>query len=195
MQTPPGHRKLVKHYHDPGHVREFTFSCYRRLPLLINDVWREMLCRSIDAAAERHDWRLTAFVLMPEHVHLLFFPLPTAAKAEHLLKGIKRPYSYRIKQMLVQQRSRLLERLMIRQRPGVRTFRYWQEGPGYDRNLATEAAVLAAIDYIHLNPIRRGFCQAAADWQWSSARFYADPTSTSDEALPKLNRLPTEFFW
>jgi hypothetical protein len=37
-------------------------------------------------------------------------------------------------------------------RPGKMVFRFWQEGPAYDRNLQTQAAVLAAIDYIHLNP-------------------------------------------
>jgi hypothetical protein len=37
-------------------------------------------------------------------------------------------------------RSRLLERLTVRQRPGVATFRFWQEGPGYDRNLTKSIA-------------------------------------------------------
>jgi putative transposase len=127
-------------------------------------------------------------------VHLLFFPLPGFSEIEHLLKAIKRPYSYRIKQRLLQHQSPLLERLTIRQRPGVTTFRYWQEGPGYDRNLETEAAVLAAIDYIHMNPVRRGLCERATDWRWSSARFYADPTAPHDTALPRLYRLPAEFF-
>jgi putative transposase len=194
MKTNHGHRKLIKHIDDPRHVRELTFSCYQRRPLLTNDVWREMLSRSIDAAAERHGWRLTAFVFMPEHVHLLFFPLPGLSEIEHLLKAIKRPYSYRIKELLIEHKSPLLERLTIRQRPGVTTFRYWQEGPGYDRNLETEAAVLAAIDYIHLNPVRRGLCQRAVEWRWSSARYYADPTAPSDPAVPKLYPLPPVFF-
>lgn len=71
MKTSAGHRKLVKHYEDPGHLRELTFSCYERRPLLMNDTWREMLSRAIDAAGERHHWRLTTFVFMPEHVHAI----------------------------------------------------------------------------------------------------------------------------
>jgi putative transposase len=194
MHTGHGHRKLVKHYEEPGYVRELTFSCFRRMPLLTNDFWRALLSRSIDAAAERHHWRLTAFVFMPEHVHLLFYPLPGASSIDRLLKAIKRPYSYRIKHLLESHRSRLLERLTIRQRPGTKTFRYWQEGPGYDRNLETEAAVLAAIDYIHMNPVRRKLCTRAIDWKWSSIHFYVDPTAPPDPALPKLHALPPEFF-
>jgi hypothetical protein len=40
-QTP--HRKRVKHYHQPGEFHELTFSCYRRMPLLTNDLWRRNL--------------------------------------------------------------------------------------------------------------------------------------------------------
>ena len=46
-----------------------------------------------------------------------------------LLKAIKRPFSYRIKQLLIQSGSQLLERLTIRQRPGVTTFRYYLLDP------------------------------------------------------------------
>ena len=190
--TDQPHRKLIKHYEDTGHLRELTFSCYRRQPLLVNDVWREMLSRNIDAAGERHHWKLADFVYMPEHVHLLFFPLSGASGIEHLLKAIKRPFSYRIKQQLIATQNPLLQDLTVRQRPGVMTFRYWQEGPGYDRNLYRPNAVLASIDYLHLNPVRRQLCQQAIDYRWSSARWFA--TSTIDPALPRLTVLPSHLF-
>ena len=41
----PRHRKLVKHYHEPGDFHELTFSCYKRTPLLTNDDWRRRLSR------------------------------------------------------------------------------------------------------------------------------------------------------
>ena len=191
MQPANRHRKLVKHYENLSDVRELTFSCYRRMPLLTNDTWREMLSRSIDAANQRHGWRLTAFVFMPEHVHLLLFPLPGCSGIDHLLKAIKRPYSFRIKQLLIEHSSPLLDRLTIQQRPGITTFRYWQEGPGYDRNLTGADSVLGAIQYFHENPIRRNLCRQIGDWKWSSARWYAD--LTIDPALPHLTPLPSHF--
>lgn len=188
------HRKTVKHFEDPSHARELTFSCYRRMPLLTNDPWREMLARAVDAAMERHNWRLAAFVFMPEHVHLLVFPLQRASKIDALLKAIKRPYSFRVKQCLIAHASPLLQRLTIRQRPGIETFRYWQEGPGYDRNLCSPKAVGSSIDYMHENPVRRGLCERAFDWRWSSARWYLSDGKVVDEALPKLTRIPAEFW-
>ena len=47
-----GDRKRVRHYEEPGHCRELTFSCYRRRPLLTNDVRRSMLGVSVGRAAD-----------------------------------------------------------------------------------------------------------------------------------------------
>jgi putative transposase len=110
---------------------------------------------------------------MPEHVHLLVYPTRPEADAEcisRFLGKLKRPCSASVKADLMASGSRLLERLTVRERPGRSAFRFWQEGPGYDRNLNTAKVVLAAIDYIHLNPVRRGLVSEATAWRWSSAR-------------------------
>jgi putative transposase len=49
---------------------------------------------------------------------------------------------------------------------------------------------VAAIDYIHLNPVRRGLVKRAVDWRWSSARYYLEPQRARDEALPIIHGLP-----
>jgi putative transposase len=152
-----------------------------------------MLSEAIDRATQRHDYHLTAFVYMPEHLHLLVFPGPDASKIDQLLKAIKRPYSFRIKRLLEAAHSPLLDRLTVRQRPDVTTFRYWQEGPGYDRNLDRPETVLAAIDYLHRNPVRRGLVARSIDWQWSSARWYEGLPYDPKLRLPQLEKLPAEF--
>jgi putative transposase len=152
-----------------------------------------MLSEAIERATERHGYHLTAFVFMPEHVHLLVYPGRGASEIDALLRAMKRPYSFRIKQLLQKTNGSLLRRLTIHQRPGVETFRYWQEGPGFDRNLEKPEAVLAAADYIHRNPERRGLVEKAVDWQWSSARWYQSLPYDAEIRLPKLAKLPAEF--
>jgi putative transposase len=152
-----------------------------------------MLAESIDRAMEGHYYRLTAFVFMPEHVHLMIYPIHGANTLDALLKAIKRPFSYRVKQLLAKSRSRLLERLTVRQRPGVTTFRFWQEGPGYDRNLTKTSTVPPAIDYLRHNPVRRGFVKRAVDWKWSSARYYVDDPPRQYPVLPTLHSLPAQW--
>ena len=188
------HRKKVKHFHEPGDLHELTFSCYRRMPLLTNDDWRYRLARSLDAALVQWRVQLVAFVFMPEHVHLLVNPLQAEPNLPMLLSDTKRPYSGEIRQLLEASGAPLLKRLMIQERPGKTVFRYWQEGPGFDRNLNTVKAILASINYIHNNPVQRKLCKRAIDWKWSSARKFLSPEAPVDTDLPHIHGLPAEFW-
>ena len=77
---------------------------------------------------------------MPEHVHLLVYPTGEA-NVSRLLGQLKQPFSKEIKQVLVEHRSPLLGKLTVRERPGKTCYRFWQEGPGFDRNLFTPDAI------------------------------------------------------
>ena len=188
------HRKLVRHYHEPGDLHELTFSCFRRWPLLEDERWKRWLCESIDHACQRYAFRLVAFVLMPEHVHLLVDPTVIPVAIDRLLFAIKRPPSIRIKYELTKANSPLLSELTVQERPGKMAFRLWQEGPGYDRNLSGEAAAMTVIDYFHLNPVRRGLVDKARDWKWSSARWYESEGKLIDPDLPTIHGLHWSFF-
>jgi putative transposase len=106
MSTTRPHRKLVKHYHEPGDLHELTFSCYKQQPLLTNDEWRRQLARTIDAAGQEFEIDLAAFVFMPEHVHLLVVPNGHGPRIDEYLAHIKQPFSKWAKQHLIE-RSRL----------------------------------------------------------------------------------------
>ncbi|HEV3301555.1 MAG TPA: transposase [Planctomycetaceae bacterium] len=213
------HRKRIRHFHAPGDFHELTFSCFERSRLLTNHLWRQLLCQAIDRAISSHQFGLVAFVLMPEHVHLLVDsggqaartlagqgpqsrPTPvrahstqsTVARLSRLLADIKRPYSGRIRKILLKDHDPLLSSLTVMERPGKLAFRFWQEGPGYDRNLSSKKSVLAAIDYIHLNPVRRGLAARAVDWKWSSARWYVSDGNDCDPDLPTIHGPPAGFF-
>ncbi len=185
------HYKTVQHFHEPGHLHEFTFSCYQRKPLLTNNDWREKLARSLDAANESEDVQLVAFVFMPEHVHLLVYPTSADPDIGRYLARIKQPFSKQIKDVLATRHSPLLDELTVQERPGKTCFRFWQEGPGFDRNLFTPEAVTGFIDYVHHNPVTRGLCDRAIDWKWSSARYYLlDPPRQQFAGLPYIHGLP-----
>ena len=160
-------------------MHELTFSCFKRKPLLTNDVWRGILATSVEVACVNEGFDLVTFVFMPEHVHLL-------------VARTKQPTSRQIKELLIGAGSSLVERLTVRERPGKSCFRFWQEGPGFDRNIFTAAAIEASINYIHQNPVKRGLCKRAVEWKWSSACFSADGMIDTD--LPKLVRPDAAWF-
>ena len=188
------HRKTVRHFHEPGHLHELTFSCYSGMPLLTNDDWLERLARSLDAANQEAGIQLVAFVFMPNHSHLLIHLTDPAQSISRYLARVKQPFSKQIKRLLIEVKSDLRS-LTVQERPRKTCFRFWQEGPGFDRNLHSPEAITASVDYIHNNPVRRGLCQRAVDWRWSSARFYLSEPPDSyqpDAALPFVHGLPVD---
>ena len=139
--------------------------------MLTNDHWRTALSHGIDAACLQYAIDLVAFVFMPEHVHLLVFPRTQKPELDSFLARIKQPVSSFVHRALEQSGSRLIDQLTVQERPGKKCFRFWQEGPGYDRNLDRPSTIEASLNYIHCNPVARGLCARAVDWKWSSARF------------------------
>jgi putative transposase len=190
MDASSPHRKRVRHFNEPGHVHELTFSCYLRKPLLTRDGWRRMLSRSIDAAGQNHGFDLVAFVYMPEHVHLLICSRLPTALVEKYLFAVKKPFSFRVKQDLLATGDPLIHELTIAERPGKQTFRFWQEGPGYDRNVTCLEEVRVAADYFHNNPVKRGLCETPDRWKWSSWKHYHLPTEPPDPDLPMIHGFP-----
>jgi len=146
------HRKKIKHFNVEGHAHLLTFSCFGRQALLDDDMRRRQLSFFIDRAMLRHQCKLIAFVYMPEHLHLLVFP---SNDIESVLYAIKKPFSDRVKRLMTRFNDPLLKKLTIQERPGKQVFRFWQEGPGHDRNLLTTEKCVAAAEYIHNNPVRR----------------------------------------
>jgi putative transposase len=190
----PPHRKTFKRYHRPGDFHELTFSTYRCLPLLEGERRLRSLSRHIDQAGLETGMRLIAFVFMPNHVHLLILPTSQQPNINLYLARIKQPFSKEVKTELIEQNSEFLPTLTVQERPGKTCFRFWQEGPGYDRNLYSMAAIEQAIEYLHMNPVRKGLCIRTIDWKWSSARFYnQDVETTIDPDLPTIHGLPDDW--
>ena len=170
MESPP--RKTRQSWNEPGHAHFLTYSCNKRLPLLTKDRTRRWIIGAIDDTRRRLDVAMWAYVIMPEHVHILLRPRDAQHEMRRILVGLKRPVSDSARKYLEEiDDDDWLDRLSA-EYPSRRVFRFWQPGGGFDRNVFRERSVPAIIDYIHANPVRRGLVERPTDWLWSSARFW-----------------------
>jgi hypothetical protein len=80
-----------RHFDEPGHAHELTFSCYRRFRFLAAERTCLWLAQAIDQARRRHGFAVWAYVFMPEHVHLIVHPGRPLPRVELILKAIKQP--------------------------------------------------------------------------------------------------------
>jgi len=140
----------LKRFQKAEALHFITFSCYLRLPLLDVPGARETVEAVLEQTRARHQARVYAYVLMPEHVHLLINEPPSILLAQ-FLKAVKQIASRKLR--------------------GSRE-KFWQERY-FDRNVHGEAARSEVIRYIHRNPVKRGLVASPGDYQWSSFNHYA----------------------
>ncbi len=139
-------RNLTR-YQQSGELHFLTFSCYQRLPYLETPSACELFERSLEAMRRRYGFFVTAYVVMPEHVHLLVSE-PRRVLLSRAIQALKLSVS-----------------TQSRQRP------FWQPRY-YDFNVFSEKKCLEKRRYIHRNPVTRGLCERPVDWTWSSFRHW-----------------------
>jgi putative transposase len=173
MRTSPCKTRKRKAYNEPGHAHFLTFSCCRDLSLFATDTARQWFLDALRNTRANQNVDLHAYVIMPEHVHVVLRPRKPDYDMAGVQASLKRSVSWKAKQHLKESGNvRWLRRLTVCE--GAREiFRFWQPGGGFDRNLWNKRAINEAIAYIHNNPVRRGLVETPTDWLWSSARFWA----------------------
>jgi putative transposase len=140
----------LKRFQKAESLHFITFSCFHRFPFLEASGARDTLQIILEQTRARHQARIYAYVLMPEHVHLLINEPPSILLAQ-FLKAFKQTASRRLKNGREQ---------------------FWQDRY-FDRNIRGEAARSEVIRYIHRNPVKRGLVASPEQYRWSSYNHYA----------------------
>jgi REP element-mobilizing transposase RayT len=86
----------LKRFQKAASLHFITFSCFHRLPLLDTPGTMETVEAVLEQARARHQARVYAYVLMPEHVHLLVNEPPQIVLAQ-FLKAVKQITSRRLR--------------------------------------------------------------------------------------------------
>ncbi|MGO9107827.1 MAG: transposase, partial [Thermoguttaceae bacterium] len=167
------HHKSRRQYNLPAHAHELTFSCQHGLPLLSKERTRVWFIEALDGARTRWDFNIWAYVIMPEHAHVLLWPKQMKYNVGMIMKGIKQAVARKATNYLRINSPEFLERLKVTWPTGRVEYRFWLQGGGYDRNIDNSKTAWHSVIYLHNNPVRRGLVASSTDWEWSSARWYA----------------------
>lgn len=109
--------------------------------------------------------------MLENHLHFV-------AQAPNLGKCVSSFKSFTARQIIDQLQERGAERLLQRQsfakcgHKDDRVYQLWQEGSHAELVYSAEV-MREKLDYIHHNPLKRGYVDRAEHWRYSSARNYA----------------------
>jgi putative transposase len=124
---PPPPRKRVRSYNIAGHAHELTFSCFHRLRLLNRDRSRQWFTDAMESARRRLRLHIWAYVIMPEHVHLIIHPQEPNYEIKLIRTALKVPVQRRALSYLRDTMPDSLEKLCDKQPNGEVHYRFWQE--------------------------------------------------------------------
>ena len=185
----PGYRRRLPHFHRDGAYLFLTWRLWRSLrkpsprfyptpghafvaadrllhrdrsgPLWLSQprIARLVVDTIIAGEHERGFYELSAWAIMPNHVHLLILPRITVAKIMRWLKG-----------STARQANQLLERTGLP---------FWQD-ESYDHWVRNGKEFGRIISYIEENPVSAGL----VGWPWTSGVWQAQPPAPPRPQLP-----------
>lgn len=120
---------------------------------------------------QKEGLNLYAYVILENHLHLI-------AQSEQLDKDIRRFKSFTASQILLYLKQNnvkiILEQLAFYKKAHKHdcAYQFWQEGV-HPELMQNNEMMRQKINYIHNNPVKRGYVDMAEHWRYSSARVYA----------------------
>ena len=154
-----------------GWVNIFTNEKYFRL-LFDNFIFYQ----------NKYKLEIIAYVIMKNHFHMIL-------RSREIEKAIQSLKSYVAKLILKELNNDnnkfVLEKLRIEKAlyKVESDYQVWQEGY-HPQEMRDSFILKQKIEYIHNNPVRKGYVDKAEDWKHSSARFYL----LGEESLLKITR-------
>lgn len=103
-------------------------------------------------------YRLLAWCIMPNHVHVLIKPVVELGKIVQSWKSYTARWFFK----------HCAELGLGAPGEGAAGKAFWMR-EYWDRYIRDEKHYGAVVDYIHNNPVKAGLCERAAGWRWSSA--------------------------
>ncbi len=94
-------------------------------------------------------YRLSAYVVMSNHVHILIWPKKLLPEITRAIKGFT-----------AREANRIL---------GRTGEKFWQD-ESFDHAVRSEDGFYRIVRYIEQNPVKAGLVESAENWPWSSAR-------------------------
>lgn len=159
-----------------GHLHHLIHRGHNRQPIAVDDVDRSALLAALQECAATQKVAIHAYVLMPDHLHLLATPA-SAEGLSRMMQALGRRYV-----------------AAFNQRHG-RAGTLW-EGRFRAALLEADPYLLPVMRSIELNPLRAGLAQEPGDYAWSSAAHHLgrrrDPLVSDPAGFWALGNTPFE---
>jgi len=172
-------RSRYKIYSESG-VYFITSTVIDWVPIIISGDIMQIILDSFKYCQREKELLIFGFVIMPNHFHTLI-GMEEQEKIPWVMRDLKRHTSQEITRYIVASEK---QRDLFWLKPfwGRQVNRVWQEGY-HPVLIKSDKWFEQKLDYMHMNPVKKGFVEEPAHWKYSSARNYI----LNDDSLLKLD--------
>ena len=153
-----------------------TSTILQWLPVFTTAACCDILVESLAFCRERKGLLIHAWVIMDNHFHAVISGPDLPAKIRYLKKFTARRL---LEQIKIEGREWLLNQLAYYCPQGKTRsdHQVWQEG-FHPKALMADEILLQKIEYLHRNPVARGWVAMPEDWRYSSAHEWREGALT-----------------
>jgi REP element-mobilizing transposase RayT len=149
-----------------------TFTITDWLPIFINSVPIHILTDSLRFCILEKYLRIHAYVIMPNHIHLIVFDANfDNDRLQKTLTEFRKFTGSRLAKYINNSLADSLSAVIRIKSLNDRARQVWQRG-WHAEGLASDNFLHQKMNYIHENPVRKGLVRNPEDWIYSSASFW-----------------------
>jgi putative transposase len=156
---------------DNDGVYFLTCTVVAWIPALIQPRMAQCVVDNLRYCQKHKGMRIYAYVIMDNHLHFV----AQGAGLTSVIQSFKSYTAHRLVEIAQDLgQDWLMSQFRFYKAPHKTTssFQVWQEG-SHPQVIESSRVLLQKMEYIHNNPVRRGWVAAPEHWQWSSAAWYA----------------------
>jgi REP element-mobilizing transposase RayT len=148
----------------------YTATIFEWKHILAYEKHKDIIIESLQFLVKDKRIILNGFVIMSNHIHLIWQPMFGSTPAD-IQASFMKFTAQQLKRSLMVNDVAMLEELKVNKYD--RTYQIWKREP-LSVELRTHEVFIQKLDYVHNNPVRAGLCIHPEDYHYSSARFYYD---------------------
>lgn len=155
---------------EPDGIYFLTCSIQGWLPIFKDHKYCEIIINSLKFCRENLDLKLHAYVIMLDHIHLLV----SGNNISNTIKSFKMYTATEIISNLKKDGNlKFLEKFKENKLAykSKSTYQIWQED-SHPELAESENVCIPKMQYIHNNPVKKGYVSEPEMWKYSSAGFY-----------------------
>jgi putative transposase len=148
-----------------------TCTILNWIPLFTRPQTSDIILEALRYRQAQDGWKVYGYVIMENHMHLI-------VQSEHLSAELPRFKSFTARKLIDYLTENHIDHFLWqlaffrKQHKQDREYQLWEEG-SHPQRIENEAVLRQKLEYIHHNPLRRGYVDKAEHWRYSSARNYA----------------------